>query len=204
MALTFEQAVKNYQTQYASGANKSLYEGLFPYLKNLGFNATRPTHAAGTLLSDDKIVDDATGSVYDVIGNVDAAGNGKWTWGQNGYWVDGKPSATPPAGAQLGTVLSDKGPIDQSTFRSSGRAPQQHNPPRAPGSNGRNGGLGGGTKSGGTVLGSPVDPNSNPYSAAAHAAQRMRQKQTGGRSSTILGGFAKGTPQTRPSVLGGY
>lgn len=85
-------AIDAYLAQFPT-ASREAYEGLFPHLQSLGFNVQRPTRAGGTANSDDKIVL-PDGSVIDLIMDVGPDGSGRWGWSHNGYWVDGKPSAT--------------------------------------------------------------------------------------------------------------
>lgn len=117
-SMSFEAAIRQYQGENAGGGTRELYEGLFPYLTNLGFRVTRPTRAGGTLQSDDKVVDLDSTQVYDVIGNVDQeTGAGAWSFSRNGFWVDGKPSSTPftyspfesEGSADTGTLLGAAG-----------------------------------------------------------------------------------------------
>lgn len=87
-------AINEYLARYPGGATREAYEGIFPYLQQRGFNVQRPTRAGGTANSDDKIVL-PDGSVIDLVMDVGPDGSGRWGWSHNGYWVDGRPSATP-------------------------------------------------------------------------------------------------------------
>lgn len=217
--MTFTDALKSYYAKHPGGATRASYEGLFPYMQSLGFQVERPTRSArnpdgSRMLSSDKIVNSATGELFDIIRGVDEkTGAGPWvigvpkTWK---YWVNGKPSQTPkPGGATvLGSddVLRNRGPVgdsmrtgtDADAFRqqmiASGMSPRMWasmGPQAAPG------GVG-------TVLGMSSS-QSDAYAAAGTAAMRQRKQARGsGRASTILGGFAPGRPSTRATVLGGY
>lgn len=66
---------------------------LYEHLKAKGYNVEQPTHAGGSKISQDKIVLPG-GQVIDLIKDVGGVGAG-WMWGEDGYWVDGKPSQTP-------------------------------------------------------------------------------------------------------------
>lgn len=82
-----DQAIQQWQAQnpYTPEAREQLYQ----WLQSQGYSVSRPTHAGGTQISDDKIVDNASTRVLDL--STDTG----WMLGQDDYWVDGKGSATP-------------------------------------------------------------------------------------------------------------
>lgn len=172
--MSFQDAVAQYQQ--ANTVSTQSYEGLFPYLQNLGFQVERPTHAGGTLQSDDKIVNSQTGEVFDLISDVGGPSQG-WTFGASGYWVNGKPSDTAPGAAANPTPTGPRG------------APPPHNgnPNNAP------------------VVGQAIprgSTSSNAFASARSAQSRIRQQARGtGRSSTILAGFGNNPPRTLPATV---
>ena len=170
--MPFEDAIREYQASHP--ATRASYEGMFDYLRERGYQVERPTHAGGRLPSDDKIVDQRTGRVYDVIVDVHAdTGAGRWGLGTSRdwpYWVNGRPSRTAP-GAPAGPPGTP----------AAGAVPPPAGEQAVPRG----------------TFGPP------PYPAAYEAARRQRlQAGVGGRRSTILGGFTPGTPRTRPTLLG--
>lgn len=184
--LSFNDAVTQYQQSHAVSAES--YTGLYTYLQGLGFQVERPTHAGGTLQSDDKIVNSQTGEVFDLIYNVGGADQ-RWTFGSSGYWYDGKPQDRPRAAP----APPDKDNPD----------PRQ---PDSPPDTGPTGPPPNGPPGGSSSTPTYRAPDTvNPYAAARNAQSRIRaQARFTGRSSTILGGFNAGTPNTRlATVLGG-
>jgi hypothetical protein len=179
-AMSFEDAIKQYQGSHP--ATTASYEAMFDYLKGQGYQVERPTHAGGRLPSDDKIVDSTTGRVYDLFINSDRLANGgtaAWTLGNSGYWVNGKPSSSPP-----GTAPGTTPPAGTPPGGAVGRTPTP----------------------GGTTTGDVAVPRGTiglpPFPAAYEAARRQRLRGgVGGRGGTILGGFAAGTPRTRPATV---
>lgn len=118
--LTFEQALAQYQAK--NPYTPDAFAGIFDYFKGLGFQVERPTHAGGSLLSDDKVVDSETGLVYDVILGVDGA-SPTWTIGNTGtYWFDGQSSATPGKLTALGERTSTSSTLLGGGTASSGPA----------------------------------------------------------------------------------
>lgn len=93
------------------------YEGLIAYLQSQGIPIERPTHAGGTLMSDDKIVLPG-GQVIDVISNQGGPG-ASWGWGDSGYWVNGKPASDPYGSPPK----SDGGNFQTGTFTGGGQYP---------------------------------------------------------------------------------
>lgn len=215
-ALSFTDALTQYFGK--NPYSKSAYEGLFPYLTQLGFKVERPTHAGGTLLSDDKVVDSATGKVYDLVFGVDGPNP---TWGVNDtgeFWWDGKPqgrNAPPPgyAGSSSTTTGgtqnvpgshgrgSRPGADDPSNpdggTGTGGRRGQDGPPPLPPGYDGLP--AGGSVKPGKTTTGST--PGSDAAAAYAAARRQRSKASAGGRRSTILGGFRAAAPVTRMATL---
>lgn len=180
--MSFQDAIAQYQRQNAVSTQS--YEGLFPYLQNLGFKVERPTHAGGTLASDDKIVNSATSEVFDLISDVGGPSQG-WTYGTAGYWVNGAPSDTPGGGTVLGGNPNPTGPRGASP-------PHNGNPNNAP--------VTGYAVPRGTPPGSYDAATS--YGAAFRAQSRMRgQARTAGRQSGIFAGFQPGRPLIHPATL---
>ena len=88
-----EQAIAEYQQ--SNPYTPQAYEGLFDYLKQRGYNVTRPTRGGGAM-SDDKIVG-PDGRVYDLIRGVDAPG-ASWVPPSaipGEYWFNGKREFRP-------------------------------------------------------------------------------------------------------------
>src|SRR5262245_682603 len=69
------QAISDYQA--ANPYSQKSFEGLFPYLTNLGYNVARTTHAGNTLASNDALVD-AQGNVYDLVFDSDNPTGARW------------------------------------------------------------------------------------------------------------------------------
>jgi len=171
-------------------------------MKGLGFDVERPTHAGGTLMSDDKIVDRSTTKTYDLVSS--SSEQGAWMIGDTGtYWYDGQtqlsPRGTPPPAG--GGQTSPGGQTGTGDSTPPGRRPPVGAPPPH-GGNPNNRPSEGPAVPRNTPAGST---QSAAMYAAAYAAQsRYRQRGSGqGRQTTIGAGFGAGTPRTSPvTILG--
>ena len=171
--------IKAYQA--ANPANLANYERMFTEAEKAGIKLVRPTHAGGTKNSNDKVGIVGDGQYYplfDIISNEGGPGS-NWQFNEDGYWgADGKPYSGPNG--------------------------------EPPGGNGAHQAGGARTRPDGSpVLGhatsrTPDLSMGTSYGAAAEAARLQRQRSGRlGRSTTILGGFARaGAPATRITTLG--
>lgn len=181
--MSFVDAIRAYQAQ--NPASQQSYLGIFPWLTQQGFQVERPTRGGGSGWSDDKVVNNATGELYDIIVASDGP-NPTWNGGLGvaGYWQNGKAASGPIAGTVLGGT-------DQ----------------------GLTGGVGGANGTGRNNPGFPVEGQGvlrgtalggdagQSYAQAYLASQLQRKKaQASGRSTTILGGFRSPAPSTRPAT----
>lgn len=178
--LSLEQAISQY-----IGSNPDAlgsFEGLFPYLENLGFQVERPTRSGGQL-SGDKLVNSRTGELYDLIGSSTDPSQAHWTTNisplAGEYWWEGQRQVTPRPGSGLEATAASGDPLKRTGVEATDPL----------------GGLG--------ALGA-LTGSSYAAAYAARARQRRLAASAGGRQSTIGAGFGAGRPRTAPRTLGGY
>lgn len=208
-ALSFTDALTQYFGK--NPYSKAAYEGLFPYLTQLGFKVERPTHAGGTLPSDDKVVDSSTGKVYDLVFGVDGPNP---TWGVNDtgeFWWDGKPQGrnAPPPGYAAPSTTTAGGTQNVPGSHGKGSRPGADDPNNGPagGNRGQDGvppdvlPAGGNVKPGSSSSTTGSTPGADAAAAYAAARRQRSKASAGGRRSTILGGFHTPAPTTRMATL---
>jgi hypothetical protein len=87
-----QQFIRDWQASHPP--TRESYLGLIDAMKAAGFPVERPTHAGGTLPSDDKI--SVGGQIIDILPNVDGNGNAT-SWGFNmspdDWWINGQPAS---------------------------------------------------------------------------------------------------------------